>query len=467
MRIRMTALSCTIIVATALRVMCQTVPEGAFRVGAAKVDITPAQSELPKGYLGILDQLYSRAIVIDNGHTSAALVSLDAGAAPGDLCKTVSERIEKELGIPAVNILITATHSHSVPGVFPMFARPGASMDSAAISRVTAYEGRVFDSVKLAKAKLQPARVSYGTGVSYINVQRDQIDPVIHQWWEGANYGGLSDKTVAVIKFESLNGDPIAIYYNYAMHAVITGNLDLVSGDAPGATSRYIEGHLNDKVVALWSEGAAGDQNPVYFQQTYDLRKIRIDDYAKQGKDISNAMPPGGQGMDRNNPEVAHLMNEQKEMIVSMGQMLGEEVLRVVRESQKGEADGRIFGKTTTITCPGRERTNEGRGGIAGTYKDGPPVELKLGLLMIDDVDIGAVNGEVYNLIAQRLKAESPYKKTMMATLTNGMAMSGYIPDDASFGHQTFEVLSSRLMPGCAETKIVDGITGMMPRIMY
>jgi len=467
MRIKMTALFCIIVFATVFHVMGQTVPDGAFRVGAAKVDITPAQSELPKGYLGILDQVYSRAIVIDNGHTSAALVSLDAGAAPGDLCKAVSERIEKELGIPAVNILITATHSHSVPGVFPMFARPGATMDSAAVSRVTAYEDRVFDSVKLAKDKLQPARISYGTGVSYINVQRDQIDPVTHQWWEGANYGGLSDKTVAVIKFESLNGDPIAIYYNYAMHAVITGNLDLVSGDAPGATSKYIENHLNDKVVALWSEGAAGDQNPVYFQQTYDLRKIRIDDYAKRGKDISNAMPPGGQGMDRNNPEVAHLMNEQKEMIVSMGQMLGEEVLRVVRDSQKGEADGRIFGKTTTITCPGRERTNEGRGGIAGTYKDGPPVELKLGLLMIDDVAIGAVNGEVYNLIAQRLKAESPYKKTMIATLTNGMAMSGYIPDDASFGHQTFEVLSSRLKPGCAETKIVDGITGMMPRITY
>ncbi len=467
MRIKMTALFCIIVFATVFQVMGQTVPDGAFRVGAAKVDITPAQSELPKGYLGILDQVYSRAIVIDNGHTSAALVSLDAGAAPGELCKTVSERIEKELGIPAVNILITATHSHSVPGVFPMFARPGASMDSAAMSRVTAYEDRVFDSVKLAKDKLQPARISYGTGVSYINVQRDQIDPVTHQWWEGANYGGFSDKTVAVIKFESLNGDPIAIYYNYAMHAVITGNLDLVSGDAPGATSKYIENHLNDNVVALWSEGAAGDQNPVYFQQTYDLRKIRIDDYAKRGKDISNAMPPGGQGMDRNNPEVAHLMNEQKEMIVSMGQMLGEEVLRVMRDSQKGEADGRIFGKTTTITCPGRERTNEGRGGIAGTYKDGPPVELKLGLLMIDDVAIGAVNGEVYNLIAQRLKAESPYKKTMMATLTNGMAMSGYIPDDASFGHQTFEVLSSRLKPGCAETKIVDGITGMMPRITY
>ena len=55
----------------------------------------------------------------------------------------------------------------------------------------------------------------------------------------------------------------------------------------------------------------------------------------------------------------------------------------------------------------------------------------------------------------------------MLATLTNGMAASGYIPDDASFGHNTFEVLSSRLKPGCAETSIVDGIVGMMPKIEY
>ena len=38
-----------------------------LRVGAAKVDVTPAENELPKSYDGILDHLYSRAIVIDNG----------------------------------------------------------------------------------------------------------------------------------------------------------------------------------------------------------------------------------------------------------------------------------------------------------------------------------------------------------------------------------------------------------------
>jgi len=71
---------------------------------------------------------------------------------------------------------------------------------------------------------------------------------------------------------------------------------------------------------------------------------------------------------------------------------------------------------------------------------------------------IGTVNAEVFNPIAQRLKRESPFKATMMATLTNGAARSGYIPDDASYGKYTFEVLSSRLRPGCAESSIVNGL---------
>lgn len=428
----------------------QTVPSGPLQVGAAKVDTTPTQAELPKGYLGVLDKIYSRAIVVNNGTTSAALITLDIGGVRTSMWKDLSERIQTEAGIPASNVLITATHTHSVPFTLPK-----------------SYEDKVVESVKIAKSKLQPAKMSYGTGVSYLNVQRDMIDAKTHGWWEGANYDGLSDKTVAVIKFESPTGELIAVYYNYAMHAVITGTLDLVSGDIPGATSRYIEEASGNKAVALWSEGAAGDQNPLYFQQTYDLRRIRVADYAKKGQDISNAMPPGGQGMDRQNPEVARLMDEQKQMIGSMGQLLGEEVLHVARMPVPSTSDIRILSKAKEVSCPGRKRTNEGRGGTAGTYVDGDPVVLTVGVLMLDDVAIGTVDGEVYNEIAQRLKKESPFKKTMMATLTNGVANSGYIPDDASFGHNTFEVLSSRLQPGCAETAIVDGIVGLMPKITY
>jgi len=270
-----------------------------LRAGAARVDVTPAEKDLPKNYEGILDHLYSRSIVVDNGTASAALISLDAGAIPDSLWQSVTRQIESELGIAAKNVLITATHTHSAPG------QQGA-----------AYIQKIVESVRLAKQRLAPARVGYGTGVSYINVNRNIVDPQTKRWWEGPNYDGASDKTVAVVKLETLSGDPIAVYYNYAMHGVTVGQLDLVSADAPGTTSKYIEDSFDDKIVALWSSGAAGDQNPIYFQQTFDLRDIRIKDYAKRGIDISNSMPPGGQGLNKQDPRVIKLMNQKKQMIV-------------------------------------------------------------------------------------------------------------------------------------------------------
>ena len=412
-----------------------------LRAGAAKIDITPSAGELPKNNLGVLDRLYARAIVLDNGATSAALITVDAGAIPDALWQTVSGQIEKELGIPPARVLLTATHTHSAGG-----------------PRAANYSQGIVESVRLAKQKLRPARIGYGTGVSYINVNRQIVDPKTGRWWEGANYDGPSDKTVAVIKFEGLDGSPIAVYYNYAVHAVLAGQLDQISADIPGAASRYIEDSFDDRIVALWSSGAAGDQNPIYYQQTYDLREIRVKEYAKRGVDISNAMPPGGEGLNRSDPTVARLMNQQRQMVSSMGQFLGEEVMHVMRGIDRTEVTVPLYGTFTSVRCPGRERTNEGRAGFEGTYKEAGPVEIRLGLLRIGDVMVGAVNAEVFNPIAQRLKRESPYKATMLATLTNGAARSGYIPDDESFGKYTFEVLSSRLQPGCAESAIVNGI---------
>jgi hypothetical protein len=417
-----------------------------LRVGAARVDVTPSPGELPKSSLGIHDRLHARAIVIESGASPAALVTVDAGSIPDALWQTVTRQVEAELGIPPAQVLLTATHTHSAGG-----------------PRSPEYAQKIVDAVRQAKQNLAPARIGFGTGVSYINVNRHIIDPRTNRWWEGANYDGPSDKTVAVLTFERVTGEPIAVYYNYAVHAVIAGQLDQVSGDIPGAASRYIEDATGDAIVAVWSSGAAGDQNPIYFQQTYDLREIRVKEYATRGIDISNAMPPGGQGLNRDDPAVARLMNQQKQMLLSMGQFLGEEVLRVMRGTTRKEAAAVIHGSTTTVQCPGRERTNQGRAGFEGTYKPAGPVEIRLSLLRIGDVMIGGVNAEVFSPIAQRLKRESPYKATMMATLTNGAARSGYVPDDASFGKQTFEVLSSRLQPGCAESAIVNGLLAQMP----
>src|SRR5688572_6312899 len=325
-----------------------------LRVGAARVDITPSPGERPRNSLGVLDRLFARAIVIESGSSTAALISIDAGGVPTPLWEAVTRQVESELQIPVANVLLTATHTHSAGG-----------------ARGPDYVRKIVESVRLASQRRTPARLGYGTGASYININRQIVDPKTGRWREGPNPDGPSDKTVAVLAFETAAGEPIAVYYNYAVHAVVAGQLDQVSGDIPGAASRYIEDSFDDTVIALWSSGAAGDQNPIYFQQTYDLRDIRTKEYATRGIDISNAMPPGGEGLDRNNPTVARLMNQQRQMVLSMGQLLGEEVLHVMRGIERTDSAVPLAGRSSTISCPGRERTNQGRAGFEGTYKDG------------------------------------------------------------------------------------------------
>jgi len=419
--------------------------DGVLRAGASRIDYTPT-GKLPPNFNGVLDPIYVRSVVLDNGRTRAALVAIDAGAMPTELYKKVSARAAAELRIPASQLLMSASHTHSVP----------FRLDDAV-------EETILRSLREAVGRLQPARVAWGTGVSYINVNRDRVDPKTNRWWEGPNYDGTSDKTVAVVRIESATGKPIAVYYNYAVHGVITGTLDMISGDIPGAASRYVEESLGDDAVALWTSGAAGDQNPIYFNQTYELRDIRIADYAKRGEDISNAMPPGGQGLDRSNPRVKTLMQQQKRINESLGLMLGEEVLHVMREGlEKSTGDITLRGAQVSLSCPARQRTDQGRAGFEGRYVDDGQVAIGLGALRIGDVYVGAVDAEVYNGIALRLKRESPFKHTMMATLTNGTAETGYIPTDDAFGRNVFQVLSSRLKPGCAEAGIVNGLVDLM-----
>jgi neutral ceramidase len=417
-----------------------------LKAGAARVEITPPASALPQGFDGVHDPLYARALAFDNGVTRAALVTIDAGAVMEDTWKQTSDYASSALRVPQTHFMITATHTHS----------SGFGQGERVIEGVREALRKAFDA-------LQPARIAYGVGESYINVNRNIIDPKTRRWWEGVNREGPSDKTVAVMYVESTSGKPIAAYYNYAVHAVLLGQLDKISADLPGAASTYIEDSFGDDFVALWSEGAAGDQNPIYFQQTYDLREIRIREFASRGIDISNAMPPGGQGLDRNDPQVQKLMRQQVQMAASMGQMLGEEVLYVIRNTlERPETKVVLSGAQSTVTCPGRKRTDSGRAGYPGTYVDADPIPIRLSLLKLGTIVIGGVNAEVFNPIATRLKRESPFKRTMMATLTNGIARTGYIPHDAAYAQYTFEVISSNLKPGCAESAIVNGLLDLM-----
>src|SRR5690606_29989714 len=111
--------------------------------------------------------------VLQNDGIRAALVTLDAGGIPTPLWQEVSARLSQELAIAPEHLLLTATHTHSVPR-----------------QQAPDYVDKVVQSVREAIGALQPARMAWGTGLSWINVNRNMINPATGRWGEGPNYDG-------------------------------------------------------------------------------------------------------------------------------------------------------------------------------------------------------------------------------------------------------------------------------------
>ena len=426
--------------------------QGNLRVGAARVEFTKLMLPQMDPPLGKYEheKLYARAIVLDNGGAKAALVSFD-----GNSPATARAKVADLLKCPLENVLISGTHSHSSGTA----GRP----PSQANTPVPPVDDVVLDAVRQAAAKLQPARMAFGTGLCYLNVNRDVINPKTRLWTQDANLNAPADKTVAVLKFENASGEPIAIYVNYAMHPVNLYLGGILSADYPGAMTRYIEKIFDDKAVVAFANGAEGDQNPLYLRpSTVALLRRGGQKYTGQPlvrEEVESEIREGRRPMV---PLDAKAADDILRWIEAEGMVLAEEVLRVSESLKPAAGNVRISGAQKTITCPGRTRTDQGREGIAGTYADGEDVNILVGVLGIGNVGLAWIQAEAYNMIAQEVKKNSPMANTVFLGLTNGRSNSGYIPTDDAFGRQTFQVLNSRLKPGCAETSIRDTMVEML-----
>ena len=439
-------------IATCLLALSATAASGAdrgpLRAGAARVDITPdAAAALPmsgyagrtQGFKGIHDHIYVRAIVVDDGATQAAMVGWELIFAPDAVWSEVSQRIAAEAGIRPENLLLAAVHDHGAPSI-----GPGSGPSAAATAEYTRkVQDAAVEAVRRAKSRLQPARFGIGTGTAYVNVNRHELTPS-QGWWLGYNENGASDKTVTVLRFEDLAGKPIAFFINYPVHAVVMGPENYqITGDLAGATSRFVERHYlgedrprsdagarlrlrpeektsDEGVVALWTSGAAGDQNPITMAS---------------GEDFT--------------------------LVDALGKILGEEVVRVAG-AIRTSPEARIWGAQQVVTCPGRRVDAGSRPRLNYQFTDADPVNIRLGLMMIGNVALAGVSGEVLTVIYQHLAKESPFRNTVMVTHANGS--SGYIPNDAAFDLPGYEVTTSRLKPGCAENAIVNGFLDLMKR---
>ncbi len=437
--------------------LARSVP-GTLRVGAARMDITPpSTAENPALNEFAHEKLYLRAIVVDNGQSRAALIGVDLGGVDEAVWADASKRVAAKLNTPVANIIISSTHTHSDT---PASETPGpgtARYGTAFVADVA------LKAVTEAMSKLEPARVGYSTGEAYLNTNRDAINPVTHLWTQAANLDASSDKTVAVVSFVKPDGKPIAAYVSYAMHPVSGYLAGFVSGDFAAATSRYVEQAFDDGMVTVFAQGASGNQNPRWLRTGTNAMASRsganITGFEMVREDIEapirNKTVPARTADRKVARQLGNYMQAQ-------GVILGEEVIRVMSDTKHGANNPDIWGSQSTLTCPGRTRTNSGREGMAGQYTDGPAVDIRLGVLGMGDIAITTGNAEIYDVIGQRVKKESPMSKTMFVTLANGRANSGYIADDESYGHQTFQVLGTRLKSGCAEAGIASGVARLV-----
>lgn len=421
---------------------------GTLSAGSARVDITPpADAALPmsgydgrkQGFRGIHDHIYVRAIVLADGSQKAALLAWELIGMPDGVWQELSQRITTKLGIPAGNLILAGEHVHSAPTVAGAYVKG----TPATIAYTAKLEDEAFEAVRRANANLQPARFGVGYGKAYVNVNRREFFPKQGWWWLGYNPDGPSDKTVAVLKFESLSGQPLAIFINYGVHGVVMGPKNLeVSGDLPGATSRFIEQYYDGKVqmrddagwemelqpadkvtedgvVALWTSGPAGDQNPIVMDS---------------GEDFS--------------------------MVDALGRILGEETVRVANSIPMMSSQASIRGEQQVITCPGRSVAPGPLPRKEYIFDDASPGNIRLSLIMLNDIALTGVSGEVLTPIFERLQRESPFKNTIMVTHANGL--SGYIPNDAAYNQISYEVTTTHFKPGCAESGIVENLVKMM-----
>jgi hypothetical protein len=419
---------------------------GPLRAGAARVDITPTpDAALPmagyggrtQGFRGIHDPLYVRAIVLDDGTTQAALVAWETLSVPEAVWADTSRQVAAETGIRPEHLLLSAVHNHGAPTLGAVSATPPQAAYTASVRNAAG------EAVRRAKAQLQPARFGIGTAKAHVNVNRREFSAG-RGWWLGYNDEGPSDKTVTVLRFDDLTGRPIAFWINYAVHVVVMGPENhQITGDLAGATSRFVEQHYlghdrprsdagmplrlrpeertsGDGAVALWTSGAAGDQNPVSMAS---------------GEDFT--------------------------LVDALGKILGEAAVRAA-SNVKTAAEASIRGAQKVVSCPGRRVEPGSTPRTEYKFNDADPVSIRLGLLAINDIALAGVSGEVFTRIAQRLQRESPAAHTIMVTHSNGA--SGYIPDDAAYEQVSYEITASRLKPGCAEGAIVNGFLELIGR---
>ncbi len=258
--------------------------------GAAKTRITPPL-EIPyltssgagtsAPFQSVHDDLFARALVLDDGNQALALLAVDSLGYDDDILgpgrnftRELRQRIAARTGLQPGAIMLAASHTHSGPETLdlsPLRQTRGAEewlerhREQLADTVISAWERRTpvrcYSGSIVATGLQRYRRIALKAGGES---RRGPIPPAS----EIATPFQL-DETLSVLYFATLDGQPHSVVLNYTAHPVVAMTLPHVSADYPGAASALVEQTLAGS-VCLFTNGCAGNINPNQVATNFD-----------------------------------------------------------------------------------------------------------------------------------------------------------------------------------------------------
>lgn len=395
-----------------------------LRASAVKVDVTPKSPQWLMGYAarqstGVHDRIFHRVAALDDGRTQVYLVASDFCVFSPSVFDEFTAELEARTGIRRVQLWWMTTHTHSAPelgppGVYDILLK-GRSEHPWDREYLAVVKAALLSAITEARAKLEPARVSVGTGFSRANINRRarDLDGTISL---GLNPDGPADRQIGLMRLERPNGETIALIANYAMHATALGGRFLeVSGDAPGIVATHVEQVIGAPM--LFVNGAAGNLAPIYSVQN-DVRSAHLGEFRV---------------------------------------LLGERILEAARALPKG-ADASLWLGEKWIETP--RKPDLGWPAELPMYASrdsagAPLVRIPVRFLRVQDAAIWAAPVELFCEIAMRVRQESPFRFTFFFGYANGWL--GYLPTAAAYGEGGYEPRTA-VVTDRAEKDLAEGV---------
>jgi hypothetical protein len=229
--------------------------------GAAISDITPQEPQFLFGYphvrrysTGVHDPLLSSALFLSDVDRRVLLSANDVIFIGRETSERVRRRIEEQTGVPAANIMVTATHTHSGPITADMVSN---ELDEAVPKTDPPYvehmENGIVDAAVRACLAARPAKVglAFADG-SGVGTHRHEV-------------GGPSDPQVPVLAVQdTADGAFLAVLLVCSMHpTVLHEDSTLISGDFPAMARRWLQQHVvGASCPVLHHTGPCGNQSP-------------------------------------------------------------------------------------------------------------------------------------------------------------------------------------------------------------